>query len=144
MKPNLVLFTSRQNDPTGCILVRKYQKIQSTDQSTILTNVNIYLLNLKLKFKIKKTLQLNLKKSIFDHCSILLYNQEQSIPHGQAQISVIVRGASFCSTEDTRLLPEPGRRTTVPVCSHFRIMAWIVPFDNSKFVEICPYNIPVW
>jgi hypothetical protein len=49
MKPNLVLFTSRQNDPTGCILVRKYQKIQSTDQSTVLTNYNIYLLNLKLK-----------------------------------------------------------------------------------------------
>jgi hypothetical protein len=49
MKPNLVLFTSRQNDPTDCILVRKYQKIQSTDQSTILTNYNIYLLNLKLK-----------------------------------------------------------------------------------------------
>jgi hypothetical protein len=45
MKPNLVLFTSRQNDPTGCILVRKYQKIQSTDKSTILTNYNIYLLN---------------------------------------------------------------------------------------------------
>jgi hypothetical protein len=51
MKPNLVLFTSRQNDPTGCILVRKYQKIQSTDQSTILTNYNI-LLNLKLKVEI--------------------------------------------------------------------------------------------
>jgi hypothetical protein len=51
MKPNLVLFTSRQNDPTGtgCMLVRKYQKIQSTDQSTILTNFNIYLLDLKLK-----------------------------------------------------------------------------------------------
>ncbi|KAJ3616715.1 hypothetical protein MTP99_014348, partial [Tenebrio molitor] len=47
------------------------------------------------------------------------------------------------STEDTRLLPEPGRRTTVPVCSHFRIMAWIVPFDNPKFVEICPYDIPL-
>jgi hypothetical protein len=46
---SLVLFTSRQNDPTGCILVRKYQKIQSRDQSTILTNYNIYLLNLKLK-----------------------------------------------------------------------------------------------
>jgi hypothetical protein len=29
--------------------LRKYQKIQSTDQSTILTNYNIYLLNLKLK-----------------------------------------------------------------------------------------------
>ncbi|KAH0819168.1 hypothetical protein GEV33_003623 [Tenebrio molitor] len=52
--------------------------------------------------------------------------------------------ASFCSTEDTRLLPEPGGRTTVPVCSHFRIMAWIVPFDNPKFVEICPYDIPLW
>jgi hypothetical protein len=49
MKPNLVLFTSTQNDPTGCTLVRKYQKIQTTDQSTILTNYNIYLLNLKLK-----------------------------------------------------------------------------------------------
>jgi hypothetical protein len=49
MKPNLVLFTSRQNDPTGCILVGKYKKIQSRDQSTILTNYNIYLLNLKLK-----------------------------------------------------------------------------------------------
>jgi hypothetical protein len=35
---------------------------------------------------------MKLKKSIFDHCTILLYNQEQSIPHGQAQISVIVRG----------------------------------------------------
>jgi hypothetical protein len=54
MKPNVVLFTSRQNDPTGCILVRKYQKIQSTDQSTILTNFNIYLLNLKLKVYNKK------------------------------------------------------------------------------------------
>jgi hypothetical protein len=54
MKPNLVLFTSRQNDPTGCILVRKYQKIQSTDQSTI-TNYNIYLSNLKLKVLNKKT-----------------------------------------------------------------------------------------
>jgi hypothetical protein len=52
-------------------------------------------------------------------------------------------GAAFCSTENTRLLPEPGRRTTVPVCSHFRIMAWIVPFDNPKFVEICPYDIPL-
>jgi hypothetical protein len=50
MKPNLVLFTLRQNDPTGCILVRKYQKIQSTDQSTILTNYNIYLF-IKLKIK---------------------------------------------------------------------------------------------
>jgi hypothetical protein len=40
---SLVLFTSRQNDPTGCILVRKYQKIQSRDQSKILTNYNIYL-----------------------------------------------------------------------------------------------------
>jgi hypothetical protein len=49
MKPNLVLFTSRQKDPTGCILVRKYQKIQGTDQSTILTNYNMYLLNIKLK-----------------------------------------------------------------------------------------------
>jgi hypothetical protein len=50
-----------------------------------LTNYNIYLLNLKLKkkFKTKITLQIKLKKSIFDHCSILLYNQEQSIPHGQ-------------------------------------------------------------
>jgi hypothetical protein len=48
MKPNLVLFTSRQKDPTACILVRKYQKIQSTDQSAILTNYNMYLLNIKL------------------------------------------------------------------------------------------------
>jgi hypothetical protein len=55
MKPNLVLFSSRQNDPTGCILVRKYKKIQSTDQSTVLTNYNIYLLNLKLKILNKKT-----------------------------------------------------------------------------------------
>ncbi|KAJ3629605.1 hypothetical protein MTP99_013987 [Tenebrio molitor] len=22
-------------------------------------------------------------------------------------------------------------------------MAWIVPFDNPKFVEICPYDIPL-
>jgi hypothetical protein len=36
--------------------------------------------------------KIKLKKSIFEHCSILLYNQEQSIRHGQAQISVIVRG----------------------------------------------------
>jgi hypothetical protein len=54
MKPNLVLFTSGQNDPTGCILVRKYQKIQSRDQFTILRNYNIYLLNLKLKVENKK------------------------------------------------------------------------------------------
>jgi hypothetical protein len=66
MKPNLVLFTSRQNDPTDCILVRKYQKIQSTDQSTILTNYNIYLLNLKLKVENKK----NFTTKTEDHCSI--------------------------------------------------------------------------
>jgi hypothetical protein len=54
-----------------------------------------YVINIDIsfrKFKIKQTLQIKLKKSIFDHCSILLYNQEQSIPHGQVQISVKVRG----------------------------------------------------